>query len=81
MKSFIEWARGATLVTPQQLKRGVRIVVNNYDKYQGWATPSTPPTTLPSTPAINNRIQKDKKTETNTSECFEIFWKEYPHKI
>ena len=81
VKSFIEWARGATLVTPQQLKRGVRIVVNNYDKYQGWATPSTPPTLLPSTPAINKGIQKDRKTENNICEFFNIFWKEYPHKI
>lgn len=71
IKSFIDWARGATLVTPQQLKRGVKIKVNNYDKYQGWMTPSTPPTMLPSTPAINKGIQKDRKTETLTVEFFE----------
>jgi hypothetical protein len=80
VKSFIEWARGATLVTPQQLKRGVRIVVNNYDKYQGWATPSTPPTMLPSTPAINNRIQKDKKTKTGSGD-FDSFWSVYPKRV
>lgn len=71
VKSFIEWARGATLVTPQQLKRGVKIKVNNYEKYQGWATPSTLSTLLPSTPAINKGIQKDKKTETLTADFFE----------
>ena len=76
VKSFIEWARGATLVTPQQLKRGVKIKVNNYDKYQGWMTPSTPPTLLPSTPAINKGIQKDRKTEidTNTDDVYMQAW-------
>lgn len=76
IKSFIDWARGATLVTPQQLKRGVKIKVNNYDKYQGWMTPSTPPTMLPSTPAINKGIQKDRKTEidTNTDDVYTQAW-------
>ena len=61
----MEWARCTGLVTPQQLKRGVRIVVNNYDKYQSKETPYIPPTVPPCVPAINKGRRKEEKNITN----------------
>lgn len=57
VKWFISWAKATTLLTPYQLKRGVRIVVTNYDKYQSNPTPTPLPTPL----AINKGRRKEEK--------------------
>jgi len=81
VKWFISWARATTLLTPYQLKRGVRIVVTNYDKYQSNPTPTPLPTPLPTPPAINKgRRKEEKNIDIIPTEEFEKFWEMYGKK-
>ena len=61
------------------------IQVNNWDKYQ-WQSTQLPTNKQHRGNTEVTTIEEGKKVirkeiDTNTSECFDIFWKEYPNKI